>query len=62
MNRKNQKAKDTAERCKPPFAVAYIMKGFPRLSETFILREIHLLEEMGLPIRVFSELDPDLLP
>ena len=24
--------------------VAYVLKGFPRLSETFIANEIHLLE------------------
>ena len=34
--------------------VGYIMKGYPRLSETFILNEIHLLEKMGLRLHVFS--------
>jgi glycosyltransferase involved in cell wall biosynthesis len=34
--------------------VAYIMKGYPRLSETFILNEIHLLENMGLRLHLFS--------
>jgi len=34
--------------------VAYIMNGFPRLSETFIANEIHLLEKMGLRLRLFS--------
>ena len=32
--------------------VAYVMNGFPRLSETFIANEIFLLEQMGL--RLFS--------
>lgn len=35
-------------------AIAYIMKGFPRLSETFIAHEIHLLETMGLRLRLYS--------
>jgi glycosyltransferase involved in cell wall biosynthesis len=31
-----------------------VLKGFPRISETFISNEIRLLEGMGLPIRIFS--------
>jgi glycosyltransferase involved in cell wall biosynthesis len=38
----------------PRRAVAYVMNGFPRLSETFITHEIHLLEQAGLPLRLFS--------
>ena len=34
--------------------VAYVMNGFPRLSETFIANEIYLLEQMGLRLRLFS--------
>ncbi|MEZ5666131.1 MAG: glycosyltransferase [Alphaproteobacteria bacterium] len=34
--------------------VAYILMGYPRLSETFISNEIHLLESLGLDIRLFS--------
>lgn len=34
--------------------VAYVMNGFPRLSETFIAHEIHQLERLGLPLRLFS--------
>ncbi len=34
--------------------VAYILKGFPRLSETFIANEIHLLESLGLRLRLYS--------
>lgn len=37
-----------------PGSIAYIIKGFPRLSETFIAQEIHLLEAMGLSLRLFS--------
>ena len=34
-------------------AVAYVMNGFPRLSETFIANEIHQLERSGLRLRLF---------
>jgi len=34
--------------------VGYIVKGFPRLSETFIANEIHLLESLGLTLRLYS--------
>jgi glycosyltransferase involved in cell wall biosynthesis len=33
--------------------IAYVLKGFPRLSETFIAHEIHLLEIMGKRLRLF---------
>ena len=35
-------------------AVAFILKGYPRLSETFIAQEILALERRGLSIRLFS--------
>ncbi|MFZ7125083.1 MAG: glycosyltransferase family 4 protein [Desulfobacterales bacterium] len=35
-----------------------ILKGFPRISETFISNEIRLLERMGLAIRIFSMRKP----
>jgi glycosyltransferase involved in cell wall biosynthesis len=31
-----------------------ILKGYPRISETFISNEIYLLERRGLPIHIFS--------
>ncbi len=34
--------------------VAFILKGYPRISESFILNEIHLLEGMGLNLHIFS--------
>jgi len=34
--------------------VAFILKGYPRLSETFIAQEIHALEQRGLDIRIVS--------
>ncbi|HZR95059.1 MAG TPA: glycosyltransferase family 4 protein [Gaiellaceae bacterium] len=33
--------------------VAYVLKGFPRLSELFVASEIHRLEEVGLPLRLY---------
>ena len=38
----------------PKHRIAYIMKGFPRISEPFISNEIYLLEQMGLGIHVFA--------
>ena len=35
-------------------AVAFVLKGYPRLSETFIAQEIHALERAGLDIRIVS--------
>src|SRR5262245_29972624 len=35
-------------------AVGYIVKMFPRLSETFILNELLELEQQGLPLHIFS--------
>lgn len=34
-------------------AVAYILKGFPRLSETFIASEIYRLERLGTRLRLY---------
>lgn len=33
--------------------VAYVLKGFPMLSETFISSEIHRLERAGVPLSIF---------
>ncbi len=35
-----------------------VLKGFPRISETFISNEIRLLEKMGLRIHIFSMRQP----
>ncbi|HVF92013.1 MAG TPA: glycosyltransferase family 4 protein [Blastocatellia bacterium] len=40
-------------------SVAYILKGFPRLSETFIASEIYRLEQEGLRLRLFVIKPPD---
>jgi glycosyltransferase involved in cell wall biosynthesis len=33
--------------------VAYVVKGYPRLSETFIASEIYRLEQTGIPLRLY---------
>lgn len=37
-----------------PKSIALILKGYPRLSETFITEEIHALEQAGIAITIFS--------
>ncbi len=41
-----------------PLHVAYLLKMFPRLSETFILNEILELERQGVEVEVFSLMPP----
>lgn len=42
----------------PRPAIAYILKGYPRISETFISNEILLLEKLGFSIRLISMRHP----
>lgn len=37
-----------------PAAIAFVVKGYPRISETFIAQEIHALEQRGLKILICS--------
>jgi glycosyltransferase involved in cell wall biosynthesis len=39
-------------------AVAFVLKGYPRLSETFIAQEIRALEQRGLGIRIVALRQP----
>ena len=39
--------------------VAFILKGYPRLSETFILNEILLLEKLGFKLHIFAMRNPN---
>lgn len=41
-----------------PMRIGYILKRFPRLSETFILNEILALERAGVEVEIFSLLRP----
>ncbi len=54
------------ERCIPrpdqKQPIAYIVKTWPRLSETFILNEILAIERRGVLLRIFSVKDPTLEP
>ena len=34
-------------------SVAYVLMGFPRISELFIASEIHRVEQAGLPLRLY---------
>ncbi len=38
----------------PAAPIAFVLKGYPRLSETFIAQEILALEQRGVPITIFS--------
>jgi glycosyltransferase involved in cell wall biosynthesis len=41
---------------RPP-KIGYVLKRFPRLSETFILNEILELERLGSPLQIYSLID-----
>jgi glycosyltransferase involved in cell wall biosynthesis len=43
----------TGPACASP-CIAVVLKGYPRLSETFIAQEIRALEERGLDLRLYS--------
>ncbi len=36
-----------------PNRVAYLLKGYPRLSEVFIASEVYRVEQLGVPLRLF---------
>ena len=38
----------------PHKQIGYILRSYPRLSQTFILNEILALEQAGVPIRIFA--------
>ena len=38
--------------------IGFILKGYPRLSETFIVNEILLLEQLGHPLHIFAMRNP----
>src|SRR4051812_25030235 len=40
-------------------SVAYVLKGWPRMSELFIASEIYRLEQAGLPLRLYVIKPPD---
>lgn len=46
--------KDNDKREPRSYTLGYILKGFPRISETFITNEILALERLGYRIKIFS--------
>ncbi len=42
-----------------PARIGYVVKRFPRLSETFIINELRALRGLGIDIEVFSLLPPE---
>lgn len=41
-----------------PLRVAYLLRSYPRLSQTFILNEVLALEQLGLPLRIYAMTNP----
>ena len=39
--------------------IAYVLKRYPRLTETFILNEIRAMERLGVRLQIFSLLPPE---
>jgi glycosyltransferase involved in cell wall biosynthesis len=38
--------------------IGYLLRSYPRLSQTFILNEILALEKIGVPIQIFAMINP----
>ncbi|HNP72195.1 MAG TPA: hypothetical protein PKK15_13835, partial [Kouleothrix sp.] len=38
--------------------IGYILRSYPRLSQTFIVNEILALEQLGVPLHLFPITDP----
>jgi len=49
---------DTSSSAGPPPTLGMILKGYPRISETFIANEIYRLEQLGIPVHIFSMRHP----
>jgi glycosyltransferase involved in cell wall biosynthesis len=47
-----------SSRQQPTTRIGFILKGYPRLSETFIVNEILLLEQSGLALHIFAMRHP----
>lgn len=45
--------------CESRGSVVYVLKRYPRLTETFILNEIRAMERLGERLRIFSLLPPE---
>jgi len=49
---------DSSSPVSSPLRVGYIVRSFPRLSQTFILNEVLALEASGVQVRIFSCTNP----
>ncbi len=50
---------DLSSTTSPPApTLGMILKGYPRISETFIANEIYRLEQLGIPVHIFSMRHP----
>ena len=50
---------DTSSAAAPSLpTLGMILKGYPRISETFIANEIYRLEQLGIPVHIFSMRHP----
>ncbi len=61
LSRRLEQARITATHDDLPgvgVTVAYLLKRYPRLSETFILHEMLTLERLGAHLHVYSEMNP----
>jgi hypothetical protein len=38
--------------------IGYLLRSYPRLSQTFVLNEILALEKIGVPIQIFALTNP----
>lgn len=54
MSTRNSNCKMSVKSQHDRQAVTFVLKGYPRLSETFIAQEIRSLEKMGLDVRIAS--------
>jgi glycosyltransferase involved in cell wall biosynthesis len=45
-------------RVRAPGRIGYLVRSFPRVSETFIINEILELERQGFDLRIYSMIDP----
>src|SRR5213594_3096351 len=49
---------DESRRVRAPGRLGYLVRSFPRVSETFIINEIIELERQGFDLRIYSMIDP----
>ena len=58
MERATRNQQRTTPNAPPAKIIGFILKGYPRLSETFIVNEILLLEKLGYRLHIFAMRNP----